>query len=121
MVTRPVNLRFPSDLFGAIQDYAKANEMKVSEVIFTACELFLDANTPGLCPSCHHQNEPSAKFCSECSNPLTEEVKKSENYLKEGTISVTPIHIQNMIDKTLDERLADMVALSKKSDHKPDK
>lgn len=77
MATRPVNLRFPIDLYNEIQDYAKANKKTVSDVIFTACEKYLDTNTPGLCPKCHTQNELDAEYCKKCCQPISDTAKNN--------------------------------------------
>jgi predicted amidophosphoribosyltransferase len=86
MTTRPVNLRFPIDLYNDLQDYAKANKKTISDVIFTACAEFLDTNTPGLCPKCHTQNDLDADYCKKCRQPLSDkaiyDMQKTEELIQ---------------------------------------
>ena len=39
-----------------------------------------------ICPNCGHENEPAAKFCSQCATPLTEEGKGPRSERKLVTV-----------------------------------
>ena len=82
MTTRPVSLRFPEELYSAIQVYAKATDRKASDIVFTACEEYLERITPGLCSHCHTQNQPEAKYCSSCGLPMTNDPDSMRAFIK---------------------------------------
>ena len=83
MTTRPVSLRFPEELYSAIQVYAKATDRKASDIVFTACEEYLERITPGLCSHCHTQNQPEAKYCSSCGLPVANDPDGFREYIKQ--------------------------------------
>ncbi|MFH0968661.1 MAG: hypothetical protein V1862_13345 [Methanobacteriota archaeon] len=60
MVSRSVKIRFPNDLYDALQDYAKNNGKSVSATIISACERFLDLSKQGTYASCYTPDELAA-------------------------------------------------------------
>jgi hypothetical protein len=84
------NIQFPLELFDELSKIAKANGISFAAVVREACIQYLDTNTPDRCPKCRTQNEPDARFCKECSNPLTDEARMSvtqaEQFIKKSAV-----------------------------------
>lgn len=75
---KQIGVRIPYSLWLKLSDEAKRREETVSDVVREACELLFNISSPGLCPSCHTQNNPEARYCSNCASPLIEETKDEE-------------------------------------------
>lgn len=76
--TRQLGLRIPREQYNNLQDIAKARDISLTELIISIFDDFLNTNLPGLCPSCHTQNNPEARYCSNCASPLIEETEEEE-------------------------------------------
>lgn len=100
--TKQLGLRIPSIQYNQLQDYAKANEISLTELIISIFNDFLDTNTPGLCQKCHTQNNPDARYCQSCGEPLTDEARK-EIYEVERLIEQSGIieEIRQMVREKL--------------------
>jgi hypothetical protein len=71
----PTNIRFPPDLHPKIKAIAEERDISFAQVVIEACYQYIDGKIPGLCPSCHHQNDPDSKFCGQCSASLGSDFK----------------------------------------------
>lgn len=68
--TKQLGIRIPPSQYTDLQERAKANNITLTDLVIEIFDNYLNTSTPGLCPLCHTQNSPNAKFCSECSAPL---------------------------------------------------
>jgi predicted amidophosphoribosyltransferase len=81
--TKQIGIRIPISMYQELKSIAKKKSVylkkniTLTDIAIEAFNKFLDTSTPGLCPSCHTQNEPSAQFCSSCGIPLEEEGRES--------------------------------------------
>ena len=79
----PTNIRFPPDLHKGIKKLAEERKVSFSQIVIEACYQYLGGSVPGLCPSCHTQNDPDAQYCQKCGASLTEEAKEKQMRLEE--------------------------------------
>jgi hypothetical protein len=70
-------IRFPDDMHQQISDIAREREVTFTDIVLDACAHYLSNTIPGLCPSCHTQNDPSSQYCSASGTPLEEEGRES--------------------------------------------
>jgi predicted amidophosphoribosyltransferase len=86
--TKQMGIRIPISMYRKIKLIAHKRNLSVTNITIEALAQYLDNSTPGLCPSCHHQNEPDAKFCQHCGEPISSEIIESMrseiNALKES-------------------------------------
>ncbi len=94
----PTNIRFPPDLHKDIKKIAEQRGVSFAQIVIEACYQYIDGSVPGLCPSCHIQNDPDAQYCQKCGSPLTEEAKLEQNMF-------TRISLDPKAVKTLYERM----------------
>jgi predicted amidophosphoribosyltransferase len=66
----PTSVRLPVDVRNRIKSIAKTRNTTPSQIIIEACIEYLDKSTPGLCPSCHTQNNPDSQYCQKCGSSL---------------------------------------------------
>lgn len=66
----PTSVRLPVDVRNRIKSIAKTRNTTPSAIIIEACIEYLDKSTPGLCPSCHTQNNPDSQYCQKCGSSL---------------------------------------------------
>lgn len=74
-VQKQLGLRIPIEQYNQLKEYAKANNISITELITLIFDDFLIKATPGLCSVCRTQNPPDAKYCKNCSVPLVEGIK----------------------------------------------
>jgi len=79
--TKQLGLRIPRDQYNKLQDYAKANEISMTELIISIFDSFLNSHTPGLCPHCNFQNPPDADYCMRCAWALSERAQETKENL----------------------------------------
>lgn len=58
--------RISESLVKKINDEAKSRNTTITAIVEEAFYKYFYGDVPGLCPSCQTQNEPDAKFCSQC-------------------------------------------------------
>jgi len=63
---RQITARIPEEVFTGIMKKAEERNLTFTDILIEALKRYLGDELPGLCPSCHTQNDPDAKFCSQC-------------------------------------------------------
>jgi len=66
----PTNIRFPPDLHADIKKLAEKRDVSFTQIVIEACYQYIDGVVPGLCPSCHTQNNPDSQYCQKCGSSL---------------------------------------------------
>lgn len=66
----PTNIRFPPDLHADIKKLAEERDVSFTQIVIEACYQYIDGVVPGLCPSCHTQNNPDSQYCQKCGSSL---------------------------------------------------
>lgn len=75
--------RISESLVKKINEEAKSRDTTVTAIVEEAFNRYFYGSVPGLCPSCHTQNDPDAQYCQKCGASLTEEAKEKQMRLEE--------------------------------------
>lgn len=94
---KQITARLPELLYIGALEKSKEKGISFTDVLIDALEKYLGDDLPGLCPICHTQNLPNAKFCSECSTQLKEHSEKIGIPIPKALES----YIKNQQDKQL--------------------
>lgn len=98
---KQITARIPESIYLGVNKKAEEKGVTFTEILIEALEKYLGADLPGLCPSCHTQNDPDDDYCSKCSTPLT---------------SDTIVSLQSQIDElkeqlmSMDERIGEVLS-----------
>jgi len=66
----PTNIRFPPDLHADIKKLSEERNVSFTQIVIEACYQYIDGVVPGLCSSCHTQNNPDSQYCQKCGSSL---------------------------------------------------
>ena len=70
--TKQIGIRIPISIYQELKLIAHNRGLSFTDIAVESFLEYLNTNTPGLCPSCHTQNPPDAKFCLSCGTALGE-------------------------------------------------
>jgi len=93
----PTNIRFPPDLHTKIKEISANTHKSFAHVVIDACYQYVEGAIPGICLSCHHQNDPDSRYCQKCGEPLTEEAEQKQKNLKK--LMLNPTLIKELFDE----------------------
>jgi hypothetical protein len=83
--TKQLGIRIPASQYLGLKTIALNKDISLTDLVISIFGSYLDASIPGLCPKCYMQNAPDAKFCSQCSAPLS-----SDSIQLSTQINITP-------------------------------
>lgn len=106
----PTSVRLPKDIRDQLKEIAKKRGVSPSQIIVEACIQYIDSSTPGLCPFCHTQNAPDARYCQKCGEPLTEETMEKREAMKRLLQDETVF--MEMVDAMLEKKGFEIVKKS---------
>lgn len=107
----PTNIRFPPDLHADIKKLSEERNVSFTQIVIEACYQYIDGVVPGLCSSCHTQNNPDSQYCQKCGSSLSpgipdssmqkqiEELQEQIAKLKEDKYKLLERHVEELLKK----------------------
>lgn len=75
---KQITARIPEVIYLGGVKKAEEKGLTFTDILIEALEKYLGDDLPGLCPSCHNQNDPESQYCQRCGTALTEDTTDPE-------------------------------------------